>query len=151
MFISMKTTDLRAARIGSSGVCFFVCLVYVFFVCFLYVWCMHSPRRKTVYLPILFFRNLVLEIILSPLQGMPMYYPSGVVYNLGLLTHFAPYGIFVLKTKTRKIVKVYKFSSLILRVKMSWYLQYILFTKRTEAFWPRVVICLIGILGHFEL
>ena len=134
-------------------------LVYVF----LYVWCMfflyvfctfgacilHDEKPFTS--RYFFFRNLVLEIILSPLQGMPMYYPSGVVYNLGLLTHFAPYGIFVLKTKTRKIVKVYKFSSLILRVKMSWYLQYILFTKRTEAFWPRVVICLIGILGHFEL
>ena len=98
-----------------------------------------------------FFRNRVLEIILSPLQGISMYYPSGVVYNLGLLTHVAPYGIFVLKNETRKIVKIYKFSSLILRVKMSWYLQYILFIKRTDAFWPRVVIYIIGILGYFEL
>ena len=108
----MKTTDLRAARIGSSGAVFLYALLRRLVHAF-------STTKNRLPPDTFFFRNLVLEIILSPLQGMPMYYPSGVVYNLGLLTHFAPYGIFVLKTKTRKIVKVYKFSSLILRVKMS--------------------------------
>ena len=108
----MKTTHLRAARIGSSGTVFFVCFVETFGACI-----RHDEKPCTS--RYFFFRNRVLEIILSHLQGISMYYPSGVVYNLGLLTHFAAYGIFVLKNETRKIVKIYKFSSLILRVKMS--------------------------------
>ena len=83
------------------------------------------------------------------------------VYDLGVLGHFAPWGIFELGNirkfwlkepedkNCEKFTKILKSSCIIFCVKMPKYFQYIyiyiFLTKRIEAFWSRDVSSIWGI------